>query len=385
MTPDSRSSTPDVLVVGGGVIGLAVAWRLARRGHSVQVLERETEPSPQRTAALASGGMLAAAAEMQFEEPDLYAFSRESLRRWPGFARDLEADAGTSVGYRDEGTLIVAVDRDDAEALRRVYRFQREEGAPVSWLAPAEALDLEPFLSPKIAGAVHSPEDHQVDNRALMAALWQALPPCALRAGVEVATIEPDAERPAVRTASGERIEARVIVLAAGAWVRQITGLPTPLPIRPVKGQLLALEMVPPFELRHVVRGPRGYLVPKADGRLAVGATAEEMGFDTRVTGGGVYRLLDAAVEMVPGVEELPLVATFAGLRPAARDHLPVLGFGAAPGVALAVGHYRHGVLQAPITADEVAKVVATRLAGRDETSDWLTPFSPVRFDHATP
>lgn len=373
------SVAADVVVVGAGIVGMGVAWRLAEHGHRVLVLERERAGGG---ASRAAAGMLAPAAEVQFEELDLYRLGRESLRRWPAFARALEAASGRAVGYRDEGTLVVAVDRDDAEALRRLYRFQREQGVPVAWLSAAEALELEPFLSPRIAGAVHAPEDHQVDNRAVgeaLRAVLQRAEGVVLREGVEVVAVEPDAARPAVRTAGGERLEARAVVLAAGAWLRDLAGLPAPVPVRPVKGQMLALAMAEPFALRHVVRTPRAYLVPKADGRLVVGATAEEMGFDTTVTAGGVYRLLEGAVEAVPGVEELALVDTWAGLRPAARDHLPLLGFGAAPGVALAAGHYRHGILLAPVTADEVARDVAAYLAGRAETSPWTAPFAPTR------
>jgi glycine oxidase len=239
---------PDVLVVGGGVIGLGVAWRLAERGHAVAVLEADPSGARPEAASRAAAGMLAPSAEVGFEEMDLYRLGRESLRRWPAFARALEAASGTDVGYRTEGTLVVAVDRDNAEVLRRQFRFQQSEGVPVSWLAPADALDLEPFLSPKIAGAVHAPEDHQVDNRAVVAALRAVLaahPLAEVRVGAEVVAVEPHPERPAVRTASGERVEASVVVLAAGAWLRGIAGLPSPVPVRPVKGQMLALRTEP--------------------------------------------------------------------------------------------------------------------------------------------
>ncbi len=372
------------------MIGLAVAWRLAGRGRSVLVLERDAAGAPPSAASHAAAGMLAPAAEIGFEEVELYRLGRESLRRWPAFALELEAASGIAVGYRDEGTLAVAADRDDRAALRRLFEFQREHGAPVEWLATAEALEVEPFLSPKIAAAVLSPEDHQVDNRAVLPALRAALRRSShaeLRHESEVAAVEPDGKRPAVRLAGGERIETRVIVLAAGVGAREIGELPAPLPIRPVKGQALALRAEPPFDLRHVVRGPDAYLVPKPDGRLVVGATSEEMGHDRRVTAGGLYRLLEGAVEVVPGVEELEVIETWAGLRPASRDHRPILGFlPDAPGVAVAAGHYRHGFLLAPVTADEVAAEVDAWLRdggdGGDsarETSPLLAPFSPTR------
>jgi glycine oxidase len=381
--------TNDTLIVGGGIIGLALGWRLAERGRSVTILERDRAG---RGASYAAAGMLAPAVGIQFEETELYALGRESLHRWPAFVCDLERVSGLDVGYRAEGTLVVADDRDAAEALRRLYRFQQEHDVPVEWLTGREALEIEPFLSPKLAAAVWSPEDHQVDNRLVLDALRTAIeraPTATLREGVAVRAGEPHAEWPAVVTDDGERIEASSVVLAAGAWMRGIDGLEPKPPVRPVKGQMLSLRMERPFELRHVVRGPDAYLAPKADGRLVIGATSEEMGFDTTVTAGGLYRLLEGAVEVVPGVEELELVETWAGVRPASRDHAPVLGPSGAPGVVLAAGHYRHGILLAPVTADELAASLDAALdkaggVADFETSDWLAPFSPQRFGTAS-
>ncbi|NNF57680.1 MAG: glycine oxidase ThiO [Rhodothermaceae bacterium] len=370
----------EVVVVGGGIVGLAVAWRLAQRGHTVDVFE---QGELGRGASWAAAGMLAPTAELGFEELDLYRLGRESLRRWPTFAEELEAASGQPVGYDATGTLVVADDRDSTEALRRLYRFQQEHAAASTWLAGFEALDREPFLAPGLPAAVFSLEDHQVDPRAVAQALVRVLRAhvaVAVHEQITVQAIEPDAETSAVVLDDGTRIMARAVVLAAGAWTRRIAGLEPKPPVRPIKGQALALRVAEPFALRHVVRGPDAYLVPKADGRLIVGATSEEQGFDTRVTAGAVYRLLEGAVAVVPGVEELEVIETWAGLRPASRDHAPLLGFGAVPGVAFATGHYRHGVLLAPVTADEIAAAVEARLAGSVETSAWLAPFSPDRF-----
>ncbi len=380
-------ASPQVAIVGAGIAGLATAWRLRMRGIGVVVLERESEASLCAVASRAAGGMLAPSAEVQFEEMGLYHFAAESLRQWPRFADELERAAGLSVGYHDDGTLLVAVDRDDAEALRRLFRFQQEQGLNVSWLSTGEALDLEPFLSPRIAGAIHSPDDHQVDNRAVVEALIETLAAdeaAELRFGSEVGSIESGSDSPTTVLADGTRIQTRVVVLAAGAWARSVAGIDPPIPMRPVKGQILGLRMVPPFGLRHVVRTLRGYLVPKASGTLMVGATAEEMGFDDRVTAGAAYRLLENAVEAVPGVEELELEGVWAGFRPAARDHQPMLGFTNLPGVAVAGGLYRHGILLAPIAAEEVAADVASYLANRTETSSLIAPFSPTRFAPST-
>lgn len=369
----------DVIVVGGGAAGLGVAWRLAAAGRSVTLVDAGRAG---RGALWAAAGMLAPDAELSFEEVDLYRLGRESLSRWPGFARDLEAASGQAVGYRDDGTLVVADDRDSAVALRRRFRFQQEQGARVAWLPIDEALDLEPLLSPRLPAAIWAPDDHQVDNRALAEALPLAVRHAggALLEGAVVAAVEPDASHPAVVLTDGTRLAGRVVVLAAGAWSRELGGLTPTLPVRPVKGQAVALRPPSDLALTRVVRGPRAYLVPKAD-RIVVGATTEEVGADTTVTAGGVYRVLEGAVRVVPGVEEMELVETWAGLRPASRDHAPLLGAASDPGVVVATGHYRHGVLLLPITADEVAALVEARLDGRDETRPILAPFSPQRFD----
>jgi len=369
----------DVAVIGGGIIGLSIAWRLAQRDRSVTVLERGDVG---RAASWAAAGMLCPAAEIGFEELDLYRLGRESLRRWPEFARDLEGASGCSVGYRDEGALVVASDRDDTEALRRLYRFQQEQGVPVEWLAGLEALEIEPMLTPGLPAAIFSPDDHQVDNRGVVEGLLKVLhemEDVTVRERSKVRAVSNRGDASLVLMEDESLVEARVVVLAAGAWSREVGGIEPRLPVRPVKGQILSLQMKEVFELTHVIRGPDAYLVPKADGRLVVGATSEELGFDTQVTAGGIYRLLEGAVEIVPGIEELEITETGVGFRPASRDHAPLIGW-VFPNVMAATGHYRHGILLAPITADEVALEVDAKLGTRSETSGWLAPFSPDRF-----
>jgi glycine oxidase len=362
-------------IIGGGAIGLSIGWELARRGADVQLFERDRAG---RGTSWLAAGMLAPDAEIQFEEMELYQFSRESLRRWPDFVQELEAASGQRVDYRDEGTLIVADDRDSAEALRRLYEFQREQELTVDWLTGDEALEIEPFLAPRLSAAVFAPSDHQVDNRRLVDALKSAFREAGgqLHEQTPVQAVVPDDQTPALVTEEGERVETCRVIVAAGPWSRQIEGLEAEQrpPVRPVKGQMLELYMRRPFELQHVVRGPDAYLAPKQDGRLLIGATSEEQGFDTEVTAGGLYAVLEGAWEVVPGIYDLPVTDTWAGLRPSTRDHAPLLGE-AAPGIVMATGHYRHGILLAPITAQEVGRLV---LDG--ETSDWIAPFSPQRF-----
>ncbi len=373
--PASPTSDPPVLIVGAGTIGLSIGWELARTGVTVRVFDRDQAG---QGATWKAGGMLTPDAELQFEEPELYRLNHESLRRWPDFVDTLEDETGLDLGFRTEGTLTVAPDEDSAAAMEQAYRFQKKVGADMERLSGAEARDREPFLAPHIAGAVYT-DDAQVDNRALVRALVNGLQSHGgtLHTETPIEAVDPDADRPAVISSSGDRIEGRWVIVAAGAWSRQIDGLdeaPRP-PVRPVKGQILELDLQPTFDLRHVVRGPDAYLVPKADGRLLVGATSEEKGFEKEVTAGGLYELLEGALELVPGIRELPVRASEVGLRPGTRDNAPLLGPSGAPSVIYATGHYRHGILLTPVTAQEIAKLVRT-----ETVSEWLEPFLPTRF-----
>jgi len=375
MSPTSSTSSDPVLIVGAGIVGLSIGWVLARADVPVVLFDRDT---PGRGASWKAGGMLAPNAELQFEDPELYRLNRESLRRWPEFVDALEADTGTDLGFRTEGTLTVAPDEDSAAVMERVYRFQQKIGADVERLSGAEARDREPFLAPHVAGAVYT-EDVQVNNRAVLAALQDGIQKHGgtIHSKMPVDAVEADAERPALRTGEGHRVEGRQIVIAAGAWSRQIDGLDEGVqpPVRPVKGQVINLQMKRPFDLQHVVRGPDAYLVPKADGRVVVGATSEEKGFEREVTGGGLYELLEGGIELVPGIRELSVRELRVGLRPGTRDNAPLLGPSGAPGVLYATGHYRHGILLTPVTAHEIAQVVQT-----GTVSECLKPFLPSRF-----
>lgn len=363
-----------IVVVGAGTIGLSIGWQLAEAGVSVTIFEKGKAG---RGTSWQAAGMLAPDAEIGFEELSLHRLGRESLRRWPAFAERLERASGQPVDLRTEGTFVVADDSDSAEALRRLYDFQREQGLSVEWLGATEALEREPFLAPRLAAVVFAPADHQVDNRRLVRGLRIAFEQAGgvLHEEAPVRTVHPDPDRPAVTTEAGRRIEAHVVIGAAGIGMHHLEGLSGVPAVRPVKGQMIELQAVRPFALEHVVRGPEAYLAPKSDGRLLVGATSEERGFDTRVTAGGLYDLLEGARAVVPGIDELEVTATWAGLRPAARDNAPLLGRSGLPGVVLATGHYRHGVLLTPITAEEI-----TRLVLEGETSKWIQPFLPTRF-----
>lgn len=343
-------------IVGGGIVGLSVAWELLRRGEQVTVYDAD----PARGAGRVAAGMLAPTAEANFGEEALQGLMLESMRRWPAFAAELGAATGMPLGYRTDGTLLVALTDDDLAEVRRLVDYYRRAGTPIEPLGGRQLRELEPLLSPRIRGGARAAGDHQVDPRRLLAAL-RSLPVRHERRDV----------------ADLSELRDDVIVVANGCGLAAATGLP----VRPVKGQLLRLRGAEPL-LTHVVRGValgrHVYLVPRADGELIVGATEEERGTDTTVTAGGVLDLLRPAADLLPGVAELALTETLAGLRPGTPDNAPILGrlVGHPHGtVYVAGGHYRHGVLLAPVTAHAVADLVT-----RGSTDIDLSSYGPGRF-----
>lgn len=365
-----------ILIVGGGVIGLSVGWELVRHGCAVRICERGRAG---REASWAAAGMLSALAEVQFEEQDLLRLGLESAGIYPDWVEQIEAASGQSVGYRTDGTLIVALDRDDVRELEHRFQVQKHFDLRVRWLTGAEAREMEPLLSPRVTAGVWCLDDRHVDNRRLVEALITAF----RKAGGELAEEAP-VERVEIRNGRaagvwvrGEVVEADAVVLAAGCWSGSIGGLPEDCrpPVRPVKGQMVALRMTREARLANVVHAPDAYLVPKEDGRLFVGATCEEMGFDTQVTAGGLYELLRGAWEAVPAVYDFPVVETWAGLRPASRDHAPILGGTPLENLFVATGHFRKGILLAPVTARETAALLLT-----GKTSDLIASMRLERF-----
>ncbi|MFL5866185.1 MAG: glycine oxidase ThiO [Thermoleophilaceae bacterium] len=355
----------DAVVIGAGLIGLSCAWRMAQRGMSVMVLDRSW---PGAGASGVAAGMLAPVTEAEFGEEALLRSNLASRERWPGFAAELEERTGLATHYRDSGAVVVAADRDDAEELRRLHAFERSLGLEAEWLPARECRRLEPGLSPRIAGGILAPQDGQVDPRAVVRALVTALRGAGgeILSGAEVAAVEHDRERVSgVRTSGDLRVAAGAVVIAAGAWSPALSPLGDGPPVRPVKGQILQLRVrggaAPPTD--RVIRTPRCYLLSRSDGRVVLGATVEEQGFDTTVTADGVFRLLEAAREVLPDVGELELVEAQAGLRPATPDNAPLVGPGELDGLWWATGHYRNGGLLAPLTADTVAEQLAGQRA----------------------
>lgn len=351
----------DVVIVGGGAIGLCCAWSIARRGGRVVVLDRAAPPAG---ATRVAAGMLAPVGELAFGEPELLRMTLAAAERYPSFVAELEAAGGMDCGYSREGALHVALDRDEAAELRRVHDLQRSLGLGAEWLPPRRCRELEPGLTPSFNGGVHAPGEGSIDPRAMTAALLAALAAkgVKVRTEVEVADALLAGERlVGVRTAAGEELRAEAVVLAAGAWSGSAGWLPEEArpPVRPVKGQILELRAVDgEVPCERIVASERVYLVPRGDGRLIAGATVEERGFDMTVTAGGVHELLREAYRLLPDVAEMELVEALAGLRPATPDNLPLVGPGALEGLVLACGHYRNGILLAPITGDAVAELL---------------------------
>jgi glycine oxidase len=370
----------EVVVVGGGVIGLACAWRLAQRGARVAVLERG---EPGAGATRVAAGMLAPVGELTFGEPELLELTLAAAKLYPQFVAELESATGETTGYEQLGALHVALDRDEAAQLRRVHELQRSLELEAEWLPPRRCRDLEPGLTPSFHGGVFAAGEAAVDPRALTRALLAACEAEGVEVRTETEVVDGifDGERlVGVRTAQEsagpfdrageEEIRADHVVLASGAWSGAMAWLPEHArpPVRPVKGQVVELrrrDKEPPA--RHILASERVYLVPRPDDRLVIGATVEEMGFDTAVTAGGVHELLREAYRLLPDVAEMEWVGATAGLRPGTPNNLPLVGPGAVEGLVLATGHFRNGVLLAPLAAQAVADLLAVSPAA---TSD---------------
>ncbi|MEJ7876195.1 MAG: glycine oxidase ThiO [Solirubrobacterales bacterium] len=376
--PEEGHGPLDAIVVGAGVIGLSIAWRAAQRGLRVRVLERS---EPGSGASGVAAGMLAPVGEATWGEEDLLRAALASHSMWPDFAAELAALDGAAPAFLRHGALHVALDADEAVELRRRFDLMRSLGLEAEWLSGRECRDLEAGLGPSVPGGVHAPHEAGVDPTAIVRALRTAceIEGVEIAAGANVAAAlwEGDALSGVILD-EGEEHRAPAIVLAAGAWSGSVGWLPDAAlpPVRPVKGQILTLsgpESTPVAE--RIVVTERVYLVPRADGRLIAGATVEEMGFDARVTAGGVYELLREAYRALPDVAELELVQVVAGHRPGTPDNAPIVGRGAVEGLVLATGHFRNGILLAPLTAEGVAAL----LAG-EEMSTELRVADPARF-----
>jgi len=356
------------------VIGCAIARLLAAQGLETLLLDRGVR---EQTASWAAAGMLSPLAEAH--EPSAFLdLLRASARLFPALAAELRGETGIDVEHRTEGTLLVALSERDEDELDTRYRWQSDAGLPVERLSGAEAQTLEPGLSPAVRWALRFTDDHQVDSRKLTEALTRS----AVRSGAsirqaEVQSLVLQGDRAAgVELRSGEMIHAGCVIVAAGCWSGQLAGLPRALPVRPVHGQLLALQAAPGL-ISHIVDSPRVYLVPRHDGRVIVGTTTEDLGYTHRLSDVVSERLRAAAAEAVPALADADLVESWSGLRPGTPDGSPILG--PDPEIAnliYATGHYRNGILLAPLTA----QLIAGQLSGADQEIS-LAPFSVSRFN----
>jgi glycine oxidase len=381
-----------VVVIGGGVIGLSLAWRAAQRGLAVTV----ADPDPGKGASYAAAGMITPVSEAAYAERELYQLGVAAQQQYAAFAAELTGATGLPTGYRQAGTLQVAWDSDDLAVLGEFRALQESFGVTVQPLTGRECRAAEPLLDPSVRGGLLAPDDASVDPRLLTSALLMAATGAGVRlirsAAVEVTVTGGRADGAVL--ADGTGLRADWVVLAAGWRSGSLAGLPPDAvpPVRPVKGQILRLRPGPggpvpggsvpggppgllTRTVRGVVQGSSVYLVPRESGELVVGATQEEMGSDTRVTAGGVWELLRDARAIVPGITELELAEAVAGLRPGTPDNAPILGPAGLPGLVLATGHFRAGVLLAPVTADLISGYLAT-----GELDERAAPFGPGRF-----
>ncbi len=373
----SPRPTPDVIVVGGGLIGTAIAWRLGQAGLRVTILTGERAAAASNVAA----GMLAPVTEITFTESALLALSLASRERYDAFATELEAATGLPSGLRRQPTLSVATSADDDARLRVLADYLARLDLAFTRLGSRECRRAEPLLAPAVRSGLLVDGDWSCDNRLL----WQAVRTAATQAGVdEVAGFAHRVESThgrvtGVTLADGTWLAADRVVLANGAWAAQITGI-GPVPVRPVKGQILRLDPgrlpSPRLTVRAFTSGAEIYLVPRETGReVVVGATVEERGFDSAVTAGGVYELLRDARQVLPMTAEYGLTETSVGWRPGTPDNAPILGPGEPEGLILATGHFRNGVLLTPVTADIITTLITT-----GELPEIAGPFAVTRF-----
>ncbi len=374
---DQLPKTSDVVIIGGGVIGLAIGRALARQGvRDITLIERAGLGAE---ASSAAAGMLAPQAEA--DQPDAFFYlTCRSRDLYPGFAADLFNETGIDIELETTGTLYLGFTEHDAHELQQRYDWQTDAKLPVQMLTPEEARALEPNIGPDVQLALKFPFDTQVENRRLITALSLANQQAGVRlvTGTTVTSLHiKEGKISGVQTTGGS-IATENVVIAGGAWVSALGVPDKALPvigIEPVRGQMLCFEANPPVA-RHVIYSPRGYVVPRRDGRLLAGSTTEFAGFDRRVTAAGIQSITNAALEICPAVSSLSLSASWAGLRPRAADGLPVLGPCAEiAGVFYATGHYRNGILLAPLTGEILAAAITGKVF---DTA--LEIFSPDRF-----
>jgi len=376
-----RNNITEVAIIGGGVIGLSIARALTHRGvRDVAIIERH---ECGREASWAAGGILAPQIEADARD-DFFRLACASRDLYPQFAADLQAESGIDVELDTTGTMYVAFSEDEEAELRHRLEWQRTQGLRVEWLTGDEARAVEPCLSTNVRFALRFPDDYQVDNRKLVEALLIANQRQGVRlltnCGVRKIQIT-DGAVTGMQTELGF-LSAKQIVVAAGAWSSSIQAEEALFPrldIEPVRGQMLCFNA--PGFAGHVIYSARGYIIPRRDGRLLAGSTSEHVGFDKRVTEAGVERITSMAIEIAPALQDTSIIDSWAGFRPRAKDDLPVLGFVEdVTGLFYATGHYRNGILLAPITGELIAATIVNQT-----TPPIPSAFHPARFRGSEP
>ncbi|TAH32728.1 MAG: glycine oxidase ThiO [Alphaproteobacteria bacterium] len=348
-----------ISIIGGGIVGLGIGWYLARAGYETHIFERDVAG---RAASWAAGGMLPPEIETEPTEKNLYSLSAESLNLWPEFAAQLESASSAKIHFQKNGSMMVARDADDIERLKFLHKLHQDYGLDPEYLSGYDARKLEPHLGRNIVAAIHHPNDAHVDNRACVKALITAFQKSGgkLHEQASIESVEIENNRITGLVCKSEKIKSDIIINAAGAWAAEIQGLPehTIPPVRPVKGQMIALTTTPHTQLiRKLIWSPDVYLIPQP-GRLLIGASVEEMGFNNDLTAGAQMDLLNEAYRILPGIYDLPILESWTGFRPTSRDDAPILGPTEIDGLILATGHHRNGILLAPLTAQSIFSLI---------------------------
>jgi glycine oxidase len=364
--------TFDVVIAGGGLIGGTIAFELARAGLDVALFDRQ---APGEGSSWAAAGILSPAPEnagMISTVP----LGRASLRLYPKLVAAVEEISGQNVGFRARGTLEALFSTDAQEKLSTIIALHHGLGLRAEPVRADDAREMEPALSPEVEAAVFRPDEACVDNRALTKAVLEAAERSGAKifAGSNVQSIANDGGRCSGVMVNGEKVESRWTVIAAGCCSAEIEGAADYAPVRPAKGQMIALRAAN-LSIERVLWSDGVYLVPRNDGRIIAGATVEYVGFEKNVTVGGLQKILTAALQLAPGLTDAQMEETWAGLRPDAPDHLPIVGPTDLDGLLIATGHFRSGILLAPITAKLIREWITTQ----NVSLDWVR-FSPMRF-----
>ena len=371
----NKTQKQHIIIIGAGVCGLAIGLELAKNNIHTTIYDKGEIGDG---ASNHSGGMLAAGIENEPSEASLWQLTRKSQEMWHDYAKEIETISGLNIDYRKEGTMMIATNQDDLKHVQFLYEYQQKLGVKLDFLSARDIQKQEPYL--KTVGGMVCKDDHQVNSRLFIKALSTAF----IKLGGRIHTHTPvstihttNNTTTGIKLADGTIIEGDGVVVCAGVHSPLIKNIQTPLPVRPLKGQMLALQMDKNSPIiNHVVWSPRSYLIPKSDGTLLIGATVEESGYNTENTAGGIYSLLESAWRCLPAVEDLPIKEMWASLRPTSQDDSPILGTLSPSNTYVATGHHRNGILLAPITA----KIMADCILNNGKTAKEFASFSAERF-----